>query len=324
MSPPVRNSDVSVVIPVLNAGRFLPALLEALRRQKPFAPREVILVDSQSTDNTREIAGGYPEVRLIPISDFSHGRARNLGAQAAAGEVVVLLTQDALPQADAWLARLLEPFADPKVAAACSRQVPRPDANPMERYFLFTHFPPGPLRRREKRDGEEVDFQGAFFSNVSAAVRKSLLLQFPFDESLIMSEDQQLSRDLLNAGYAVVYAPESVVVHSHNYSLKVCFRRYFDSVYSLTVIYPKHGMRTSASMGFRYLFQEAAYVARNHPLSIPYYFLYTLAKTTGTLAGHFAHRMPNWLLRRLSLHAYHWRDRESKQAPPPCGGPWRS
>jgi rhamnosyltransferase len=123
-----------------------------------------------------------------------------------------------------------------------------------------------------------------------------------------MSEDQQLSRDLINAGYAVVYAPDSMVLHSHNYSLKVCFRRYFDSVYSLTVVFPQHGMGTSASMGLRYLFRECAYVARTSPLTLPYYALYTLAKTGGTLAGHFAPHMPRWLLRKLSLHAYHWRD----------------
>ena len=73
----------------------------------------------------------------------------------------------------------------------------------------------------------------------------------PFDEDLIMSEDQQFSRDVIAAGHAVVYQPQSVVVHSHNYSLATCFRRYFDSVYSLTLIFPSHGVGTSASMGGR-------------------------------------------------------------------------
>lgn len=304
----LNNSDVSVVIPVLNAGRYLARLLDALRRQKPAPPREVILVDSMSTDDTRAIAARYPEVRVVPIPNFSHGRSRNLGAREASGSVIALLTQDALPEREDWLAALLAPLADPKVAAAYSRQVPRPDANPMERYFLLTHFPPGDACRREKQQGADVDFHSAFFSNVSAAIRRDLLLRFPFDETLIMSEDQQVSRDLLNAGYAVQYAPDSVVTHSHNYSLRVCFRRYFDSVYSLTVIYPKHGVGTSASMGFRYLWMEIRHMVGHHPLWLPYYALYTVAKTTGTVAGHFADRMPRWLLRRLSLHSYHWRE----------------
>jgi len=297
---------VSVVIPVLNAEAYLPELLPAIFGQRPVPPREVILVDSMSRDQTRALAARWPAVRIVPISNFSHGRARNLGVQEATGEVVVLMTQDALPQDAHWLEHLLEPMADPRVAAVCSRQVPRADANPMERYFLATHFPPGTPIRRERQGAGSLSFQQVFFSNVSAAVRRELLLKYPFDETLIMSEDQQLSRDLLQAGYAVVYQPSSVVIHSHNYSLPTVFRRYFDSVYSLTVIFPDHGMDTSASMGLRYLAHEALYIARHHPLTLPRYALYTLMKTLGTVAGHFADKLPRRLVRHLSLHRYHW------------------
>jgi rhamnosyltransferase len=306
--PAPSNSSVSVVIPVLNASAYLPALLDGLFRQKPSSPGEVILVDSHSTDNTREIAARCPGVRVVPIDNFSHGRSRNLGVREARGEFVVLMTQDALPADDAWLARLLDPFADPRVAATYSRQVPREDANPMERFFLQTHFPPGPAIRREKQTDQPMGFLNVFFSNVSAAVRREILLRFPFDEELIMSEDQQFSRDVQQAGYAVVYEPESVVVHSHNYTLPVVVQRYFDSVYSLTKLFPHHDMNVSANMGLSYLRREMRYMVRHHPLHLPYYFLYTCCKAIGTVAGHFADRMPRWMVQRLSLHRYHWQD----------------
>jgi len=300
------RATISVVIPVLNAGRYLPKLIPAILDQKPVAPSEIILVDSMSTDNTREIAAHFPAVRVVPIENFSHGRARNVGARAARGDLVILMTQDALPQDDTWLAKLIAPLADQKVAATYSRQVPYDDASPMERYFLLTHFPPGPTVRREKTEGGELNLGQVFFSNVAAAIRRDLLMKFPFDETLIMSEDQQVSRDLLNAGYSVAYAPDSVVTHSHNYSLGTVFRRYFDSVYSLTLIFKGHDMGTSASMGFRYLFREMGHMVRHHPLWLPYYAGYTVMKVTGTLAGHFAERMPRSLARRCSLHRYHW------------------
>lgn len=300
------SGAVSVVIPVLNAEGYLPALLDAIFSQESPGVEEVVLVDSMSTDRTREIAGGYPRVRVIPIENFSHGRARNIGAQACHTPFVVLMTQDALPRDAEWLKRLLEPFSDERVAATYSRQVPREDANPMEQYFLRTHFPPGPAVQRSREGDETLGLRDVFFSNVSAALRRDLLLEYPFDESLIMSEDQQVSRDLLHAGYAIVYAPESVVVHSHNYTLPVVFKRYFDSVYSLTLIFPRHDMGTSASMGLSYLLKEALYMVRHHPLHVPHYVLYTFMKACGTVAGHFADKMPNWLLRRVSLHSYHW------------------
>jgi len=301
-----RSPSVSVVIPTLNAAPFLPRLLESIFRQEPAAPFEVVLVDSMSTDATREIAASDPRVRIVPIADFSHGRSRNLGAREAGGEIVVLLTQDAVPADRKWLAGLLAPFDDPRVAATYSRQVPNTDANPMERFFLLKRFPPGPPERREKRGDAPLEFADVFFSNVSAAIRREALLRHPFDEDLIMSEDQQFSRDVIAAGHAVVYQPESVVVHSHNYSLATCFRRYFDSVYSLTLIFPRLGLGRTASMGGGYVAQEVVYMVRNHPLWLPYYVVYNFAKISGAFAAHFAERMPRSLLRRLSLHRYHW------------------
>ena len=305
MSSKPEQLTVSVVIPVINAAPYLPQLIPAILSQKA-AVTEIVLVDSGSSDGTREAARRYDRTRVVSIERFSHGGARNLGARAAVGDIVVLLTQDALPRDADWLCALLAPFADPGLAAAYSRQVPTPDASPMEQYFLATRFPAGGTEIRRKQGSAPLTFEQVFFSNVSAAVRRDLLLKHPFDDGLIMSEDQQLSRDLMDAGHAVAYVPRSVVIHSHNYSLGTVFRRYFDSVYSLTVIFPRHSMGTSASMGLTYLGGECAHVARTSPLLLPYYALYTLAKTGGTVMGHFAEKLPRWALRRLSMHSYHW------------------
>ena len=303
-----RSPTVSVVIPTLNAAPFLPRLFEAIFEQEPTTPMEVVLVDSLSTDATRGIAASDPRVRVVPIPNFAHGRARNLGAREARGEIVVLLTQDALPADRRWLSALLAPFDDPHVVAAYSRQVPDPDANPMERFFLAKRFPAGPPARREKRGTAPLQLEDVFFSNVSAAIRRETLLRHPFDEELIMSEDQQFSRDVIAAGHVVAYQPESVVRHSHNYSLPICFRRYFDSVYSLRLLFPRHGLGTTASMGASYLAEEVRHMVRNHPLSLPYYFLYNLAKIGGSLAAHVADRLPRRVVRAMSLHRYHWED----------------
>ena len=96
------NMKTSVVIPVLNAAGSLPALLEALAAQHPSPPDEIVLVDSLSTDDTRRIALAHTHVRVLPLARFSHGRARNLGAREATGEIVVLMTQDALPADRRW------------------------------------------------------------------------------------------------------------------------------------------------------------------------------------------------------------------------------
>lgn len=300
------TSSVSVAIPVLNAGNYLPELLPAILNQKPSPPDEILLMDSNSTDNTREIAATFERVRVIPIVKFSHGGSRNIGAAEAKGSIIVFMSQDAKPRGEDWLEKLIIPFEDPQVAATYSRQVPYDDANPMEKYFLQTHFPGGLAVRRAREKHRPLTLADVFFSNVSSAFRRQALLEHPFEEDLIMSEDQQVSRDLLNAGYAVVYQPASVVTHSHNYTLGVVFRRYFDSVYSITKVFPKHDMGDSASMGLHYLWQEFYHMLTRHPLWLPYYFCYTVAKTAGTIAGHYAEKMPISWTRWCSLHRYHW------------------
>ncbi|MEI6970011.1 MAG: glycosyltransferase [bacterium] len=298
--------SVSVVIPTLNASRHLPALIQSLHRQKPLAPVEIVLVDSNSTDDTRAVAGQFVGVKVVQVGKFSHGRARNLGVSEAVGDIIVLMTQDAIPAGESWLSELLAPLDDQAVGAVYSRQVPRDDANPMERFFLLHRFPEGQEVRRVCIPGKPLMLEDVFFSNVSSAVRRSLLLKHPFDEQLIMSEDQQFSRDIIRAGWAVVYRPSSKVIHSHNYTLKSVVKRYFDSVYSLSKVFPEHGVATSSSMGARYVYRELGYITRQYPLWIPYWCLYTSAKAIGTLAGHAAEYMPYWILRRVSLHAYHW------------------
>jgi rhamnosyltransferase len=216
------------------------------------------------------------------------------------------MSQDALPEREDCLARLTEPLCDPKVAATYARQVPYPDANPMERYFLAMNFPPGPAVRREKQGEQPLGLRDVFFSNVCAAFRRDALVAHPFDEALIMSEDQQVVRDLLLAGYAVVYQPSAEVVHSHNYTLATVYRRYFDSVYSITKIFPRHALNDSVSIGARYLVKEAGYMVRHHPSVVPRYLAYNACKMAGALASHWAERMPRAWAKKMSLHPYYW------------------
>ena len=303
-----RLPTVSVVVPTLNAAQHLRALLEALRSQFPQAPQEILIVDSGSRDGTVSAVqtAGVP-VRVIAIDRFSHGKARNLGVRETTGDIVVFMSQDAIPENARWLAELIAPYAIPEVAATFSRQVPRPDANPMERFFLRSHFPAGEPVCMRRSGHEDLRFQrDVFFSNVSSSARRSALVAHPFDEGLIMSEDQQFARDVLLAGMSVVYVPSSVVMHSHNYSFIGAVRRYFDSVYSLRQIFPKHSVTLSLRMGICYIAKETAMMARSHKTMLPKYGCYVLAKSIGTLLGHMAEHLPVSLCRRMSAHSYFW------------------
>ncbi|MDP3981526.1 MAG: glycosyltransferase [Chlamydiota bacterium] len=303
-------TNVTVIIPTLNAQRYLEKLFQAIKRQSYSSKIEILIIDSSSKDRTVEFAENNG-ARCIKISknDFSHGYARNLGIQNATGELVVFLSQDALPFDDSWLKNLITPLIHENVAASFSRQIPYDSATPMERYFIKTHFP---LERKimhpptESRDLRLLD---VFFSNVSSAAKRDIALRTPFWENLIMSEDQQFSRDLLSKGYTVSYEPSSCVWHSHRYGFKTVFQRYFDSAYSLNHIFDQK-LPESVRIIRNYYKGEFKEILTRHFLWLPYYFLYLLAKTGGAVAGHYAEKLPRSLAKRLSMHKDFWDRKE--------------
>lgn len=313
----------SIVIPTLNAGRYLPALFQAFDAQPEAVETEIVLVDSASDDDTATLAEAHPRTRLIPISrvSFTHGYSRNMGVQAATGDVIIFLSQDALPIGADWQAGLLAPFAAPATGAAFCRQIPYPDTNPIEQTFIAYWFP-GETRitRGTITQPRELRFLDVFFSNVCSAARRDLLIDHPFDEHIIMSEDQQFARDILRAGHDLVYTAESVVRHSHTYSLKQIFQRYFDSAYSLTAIFD-HTMGESVKAGRGYLPHEFRTIVTRYPTWIPYYVLYFLAKGSGVFAGHLAPYLPRRLARACSMHKRFWDDPWRHHSPPPSDAP---
>ena len=299
-----QTVDVSVVILTLNAGPAFRRTLDGVRQQRFDGTTELLVLDSGSTDGTPELAARCDGVALHHTKNFGHGRTRNEAARLARGEFVVYLTQDAVPVGDRWLANLLAPFEDPRVAATFSRQIPYRNATPMERFFLAKRFPAVRIVRPVPH---RLALYTVFFSNVSSAIRQKMLLEHPFDETLIMSEDQQFARDVIAAGHRTVYEPASVVYHSHRYTLRQVFTRYFDSLYSLVEIFDDSTGNVSLE-GLRYTFEEFWHVLTKHPGWLPYLLVYDAFKAAGTLAGHLGHRLPIPIRRALSLHKYYWAD----------------
>jgi glycosyltransferase involved in cell wall biosynthesis len=131
----------SVVIRAFNEEKHIGNLLEALGRQT-FQDLETILVDSGSTDHTLGIASRYPvKVQHIKPSEFTFGRSLNVGLRAASGEIAVLASAHVLPLNDEWLAALVAPFADAKVALAYGKQRGGPGTKFSEARHFVRWFP---------------------------------------------------------------------------------------------------------------------------------------------------------------------------------------
>jgi rhamnosyltransferase len=223
----MSNPEASLIILTRNGESTLRDCLEHVYAQN-YTNFEVIVIDSASTDRTLEIVSTFP-VKLINIKveDFGHGKTRNLGARLAKGKYLIYLTQDAIPLNEKWLENLIRNFKEDDVAGVYSRNIPRPDCDPFEARYILTGW--GPTREVKSIRAYKNYKRLVFFSNTSSCLRKDIWEKFPFDNTLVQTEDQAWSKEVLEAGYKIVYDPDSIVIHSHNNSLEILFKKYFDA-----------------------------------------------------------------------------------------------
>jgi len=107
----------SVVIPVYNEERYLAKCIESLLKQT-FKDFEIIFVDDGSIDDSRDIikkyAKGNPRIRLLKQNHNGPGKARNLGAKYAKGDILVFVDADMSFDKN-YIKNLIKPIIDKKV-----------------------------------------------------------------------------------------------------------------------------------------------------------------------------------------------------------------
>jgi glycosyltransferase involved in cell wall biosynthesis len=209
---------VSVVIRAKNEARFIGETLEAIFDPAAVQPRQVIVVDSGSTDGTQGIVQSF-RTHLIQITpeEFTYGYALNLGVANVDADVVATLSAHSLPSNPDWLRNLIKPFAQSRVAGVYGRQLPRANATVLE---LIGMRLTGVLS-----DSPRMLDRRPLFSNANGALRRSLWLEHPFDERVGGAEDIAWVRTMQERGYLIAYEPTAQVYHSHGEPLVRHLRR---------------------------------------------------------------------------------------------------
>lgn len=218
--------SVGLVVPTLNAGRELGALLDAVFSQA-VVPDDVLVVDSSSDDRTLEIAAAYPGVRTMTIrrEDFDHGGTRQLALESVGGDYVLFLTQDAVPADGRYVERLLEPFADPAVAMVSGRQLPKPGARRYVQLVQGFNYP-SESNVRSEQDVGRLGIRAFFASDACSAYRRSAVERIGgIPSPCATNEDMLAAARLLRAGFRVAYAADACVLHSHNLTSAEQFQR---------------------------------------------------------------------------------------------------
>ncbi len=300
--------QVGVIVPTCNAAPHWQALTDSLNRQD-LRKDQILIVDSASTDGTAHLArlAGYKTFEIARC-EFNHGGTRRIACGCLPqAEILVFMTQDAIPAAEDSLATLCKAFQDQTIGAAYGRQLPRAKATAIERHARFFNYP-STSQLRTLADRETLGLRAAFLSNSFAAYRRSALESvggFPAD--VILAEDSVVAARMLVAGWRLAYVAEAAVVHSHAFTLAQEFARYFDTgVHHARESWLLDQFGKAGNEGRRFVRSELRYLTKTAMPTLLHALIRTALKWAAYHLGRQEQRLPLGLKRRLSASPNFW------------------
>lgn len=300
---------ISIIIPTYNAQNYISRLLDCLTNQS-IQDYELLILDSSSSDTTIQSAKQFTEnIILIPQHQFDHGGTRAKAAQMAKGDILVYLTQDALPFDQLAIENILKVFDDQNVGAAYGKQLSYPETNLFGKHLREFNYGENTYIR-DINDKKQYGLKTAFLSDSFAAYRKSALEEIGwFKNGLILGEDTYAGAKLLLAGHKLAYAAEAKVYHSHSYTVFQEFKRYFDiGVFHQCENWILEEFGKAEGEGMRYIKSEIRYLL-NHGAwyLLPEFFVRNGMKYLGYKLGYKYQKLPMWMIKKMSMHHRWWK-----------------
>ena len=263
--------NCGLIIPTLNAGAQFRTLLEQLAAQT--LPTRNLIVDSESTDGTAELAKSFGvEVLTISRKTFNHGATRQFALEhllkTSPLDVIIFLTQDVLLHDDESLAQLVKIFdAEKSVGLSYGRQFPHANATNEAKFLRAFNYPPE-SQLRSLDDKKIFGLKTAFASNSFAAYRvESLQSVGGFPSHVPLSEDMFVAAKMLLRGLKIYYAAEAQVYHSHNYTAAQEFRRYVQiGKFHAQEPWIRETFGSAEGAGKKFVVMKLAALAKKNPL----------------------------------------------------------
>ena len=297
-----------IVIPVYRPGAELGELLSRLADQTILAGK-IILMNTEEAHFPAELPERYEnvEVHHVTKQEFDHGGTRDQGIRLSEADVVICLTQDAMPADEHLVEELLKPFADPSVWAAYGRQLPKENCREVEKYTRSFNYP-DESRIKGKEDLPVLGIKTFFCSNVCAAWRREKYKELGgFVKRTIFNEDMIYAGTIIKAGGRIAYCADAQVVHSHNYSALQQFHRNFDLAVSQTMHPEIFGGIRSESEGIRLVKRSLSYCMK---IRKPWLMIQVVTQSAGKLLGYKLgqryERLPRKLVLACTMNREFW------------------
>lgn len=303
-----KKQTVDVVIPVCRPDERLPEILKRLRRQS-YPVGKIYIMHTRSGN----LPDGIEDMEDIVIEhiepeEFDHGATRDRGLRMSDADIIVFMTQDAVPADTKLISELTRPLLERKdVGVSYARQLPAKDCDVIERYTRKFNYP-GESRIKGSGDIGELGIKTFFCSDVCAAYKREIYEKAGgFTKKTIFNEDMVIAAHMVWAGYRIAYAAGARVIHSHNYTGMQQFRRNFDLAVS-QADHPEvfEGIR-SESEGIRMVKQTMRYLWKSRRAHlIPVLICKSGCKYAGYRLGLCYRKLPQWMILRCTANKSYW------------------
>ncbi|MGI6069942.1 MAG: glycosyltransferase family 2 protein [Blautia sp.] len=309
MATDVNKKTVDVLIPAYRPGRELEKLLDMLEKQT-YAPTHIKIVNTEESLWDYGIEERHPGicVRHIRKEDFDHGGTRRTMAESSNSDILLFMTQDAVPANEFLVEELVRALSQENVCAAYARQVPNGECKEAEKYTRLFNYPPK-SRVKTKADLPVLGVKTYFCSNVCAAYDKRIYEELGgFVQRTIFNEDMLFASKAIGAGYGIAYAAAAKVYHSHDYTCRQQFHRNFDLGVSQAEYAQVFEGLPSEGEGIRLVKMTAAHLVSAHRWwELPELFFQSAFKYAGYFLGRRFHKLPKGLVKRCTMSPGYWK-----------------
>ncbi len=190
---------------------------------------EILYVLTRSIDKSEDILKKLNcNYCVVEPKKFSHSLTREIMANKVSGDIIVFISQDVKMKNKLWLKNLVTPIISGECEASFSRQIC--ENNSIEKYTREKNYPEE-SRVVSKKDIEKYGLLTFFYSDASSAVNAKIYRELnAYDgKDMPTNEDMYFAHKLIHAGYRIKYCADSEVYHSHDFTFKQLYNRYYDT-----------------------------------------------------------------------------------------------
>lgn len=270
---------ITVIIPTKNAGPIFEQVVQRILNQSNVTNIQLIVVDSGSTDQTRDIASKYhAQVISENPSSFSHSQSRNKAAQYANGTYIVFTVQDALLLNDKTLYESISFLKESNAKAISARHIPYFTSDAFAAWNVYSYMNMiSPHEQDRIIQCNKQRFDGLSFTKKRSMCilddtfavykKKTFDKMNQYESTLSFAEDLDMAKRMICKGHEIGFLYSNGIIHSHTRPPEYILKRFFtNTYYTYKILESRHFINSSLeAYSIEDILRVCYYIGNNTP-----------------------------------------------------------